>query len=388
MQAVAIAAVSELRPGRYPERTGAQLYRDALVRFLGQWRVAPSDIQGLFVAISGQADGVSDNLFAHEKLVEELGITARVAETLNVGGSTPLVMAIRAATAIRAGQADGVLCVAAGRFPSVGAGGAARNTRMFAHPDFDSLYGTYIPPIYAQVATRHMHEYGVTRADMAAVAVGQRAWSLHHPDALMAPRGALTVQDVLAARPIATPFHLLDCSVPCDGGGAFLVAGADLARRINPRSAWVLGYGEVHLRANVSQLRTLGEFGARQAARAAYGMAGAVPADVRVAQLYDSFSYNPILGVEQMDFVPDGQGGVFFASGRGAPGGDLAVNTNGGLLSFGHTGDASGLSVLGEAALQVMGRAGARQVDAPLALVHGYGGMMCEHAVVLLGRTP
>lgn len=388
MQAVAIAAVSELAPGRYPERSGQQLYLDAIGRLLAEWPLKPADIQGLFVALSGQADGMSDNLFAHEKLVEALGITARVAETVNVGGSTPQVMLIRAVTAIRAGLVDSVLCVAAGRFPSVGGGGAARNTRMFAHPDFDSLYGTYIPPIYAQVATRHMHEHGVTRAEMAAVAVGQRAWALRHPQALMRGRGALTAQDVLDARPIATPFHLLDCSVPCDGGGAFLVAGADLARRINPRPAWVLGHGEVHLRANVSQLRSLDELGIRQAARAAYDMAGLTPADVRLAQLYDSFSYNPILGVEQLGLAPDGAGGAFFAAGRGAPGGDLPVNTNGGLLSFGHTGDASGLSVLAEAALQVMGRAGERQVDAPVALVHAYGGMLCEHAVVLIGSTP
>ena len=387
MTAVAIAAVSEIPPGRYPDRSGQQLYLESIGALLRQWPLKPADIGGLFVALSGQADGLSDNIFVHETLVEALGIRARVAETVNVGGSTPLVMLMRAAALIRAGLADSVLCVAAGRFPSVGGGGAARNTRIFAHPDFDGLYGPYIPPIYAQVATRHMHEHAIGREAMAAVAVGQRAWALRHPHALMAAKGALTAQQVLDARPIASPFHLLDCSVPCDGGGAFLVANASLARRICPQPAWVLGFGEIHLRANVSQLRQLDELGIRQAADAAYRMAGLVPSDVRLAQLYDSFSYNPILGVEQLGLVPDGRGGEFFLAGRGAPGGDLPVNTNGGLLSYGHTGDASGLSVLAEAALQVMGRAGDRQADAGVALAHGYGGMMCEHAVVLLGRS-
>lgn len=385
---VAIAAVSELTPGRFPDRSTHGLYQAAIAKLLAEWPIKPGDIQGLLVAPAGMADGVSDNIFVHERLVEELGLDATFAETINVGGSTHAVMAIRAAMAVRAGLADGVLCVSAGRFPNVGGGGAERNTRIFAHPDFDSLYGPYIPPIYAQVATRHMHEHGIGRDAMAAVAVGQRAWALGHPQALMAAKGALTADAVLASRPIASPFHLLDCSVPCDGGGAFLVAGERLARRLNPRPAWLRGYGEMHRRANVSQLRSLGDVGGQAAARAAFAMADLTPGDVRLAQLYDSFSYNPILGVEHMGLVPAGQGGRFFLDGRGAPGGDLPVNSNGGLLSFGHTGDASGLSVIAEATLQVMGRAGDRQQRAPVALVHCYGGMMSEHAVLLLGDAP
>jgi acetyl-CoA acetyltransferase len=233
-----------------------------------------------------------------------------------------------------------------------------------------------------------MHEYGIGRDAMAAVAVGQRAHALRHPRALMARKGALSAREVIESRPIASPFHLLDCSVPCDGGGAYLVASERLARRLNPRPAWLRGFGEIHRRANISQLRSLDDLGGQTAARAAYRMAALTPADVRLAQLYDSFSYNPILGVEHMGLVPAGQGGRFFLDGRGAPGGDLPVNSNGGLLSFGHTGDASGLSVIAEAALQVMGRAGQRQVTAPVALVHCYGGMMSEHAVLLLGDAP
>ena len=166
--AVAIAAVSELTPGRYPQHSTHSLYQAAVARLLAEWPIEPGDIQGLLVAPAGMADGVSDNIFVHERLVEELGLDATFAETINVGGSTHAVMAIRAALAIRAGLAEGVLCVSAGRFPNVGGGGAQRNTRIFAHPDFDSLYGPYIPPIYAQVATRHMHEYGIGREATAA----------------------------------------------------------------------------------------------------------------------------------------------------------------------------------------------------------------------------
>ncbi|HCZ49535.1 MAG TPA: thiolase, partial [Gammaproteobacteria bacterium] len=101
--AVAIAAVSELVPGRFPDQSTHSLYQGAVARLLAEWPIKPGDIQGLLVAPAGMADGVSDNIFVHERLIEELGLEARFAETVNAGGSTHAVMAIRAAMAIRAG---------------------------------------------------------------------------------------------------------------------------------------------------------------------------------------------------------------------------------------------------------------------------------------------
>ena len=128
--------------------------------------------------------------------------------------------------------------------------------------------------------------------------------------------------------------------------------------------------------------------GAGVSAHAAFDMAGVSPSDVDVAELYDAFTINPILLVEETGLIGPGKGGQFFLDGRGAPGGDLPVNTYGGLLSFGHTCDASGMSMLVEAARHVMGQATGRQLDAEIALVHTYGGMMADHSTVLLGRTP
>lgn len=385
--AAAIAAVSELKPGRYPECSDRDLYHRVLAQFLREWSVSPRDIDGLLVSPAGMAAGVSSNIFIHEHLAEDLGLTPVFAETINAGGATHGLMVQRAALAVAAGRAHGVLCVAAGTFPKVRDGGAEANARMACHPDFDFLYGPFIVPLYAQAATRHMHEFGTTKEQLAKVAVATRAWALQNPDALMRERGPLSVQDVLDSRPIASPFNLLDCSVPCDGGAAVLVADPALARRLSPQPAYILGYGEAHTHANISQAPDLIHMGGAVAAEQAYRMAGLSAADVDLAQLYDSFTFNPILNVENMGFVPRGHGGRFWDEGRGAPGGDLPINTYGGLLSFGHTGDASGMSMLVEGARQIMGRAGRRQVTpAEIALVHSYGNIMSEHSVILLGR--
>lgn len=234
-----------------------------------------------------------------------------------------------------------------------------------------------------------MHEFGTTREELAAVAVSSREWALRHPDAFMREQGPITVADVLASRPIASPFHLLDCSVPLDGGAAYLVANAGVARRLNRRPAWLLGYGEAHTHFNISQSRDLLLGGAQAAGQRAFAMAGLTPSEIDVFELYDSFSYNPLATVEALGVVPQGRGGRLFADGHAAPGGDCPVNTYGGLLSFGHTGDASGMSMLVEGALQVMGKAGERQVPGvETALVHANGGMMSEHAVAILGSRP
>jgi acetyl-CoA acetyltransferase len=385
----AIAAATEIRPGRYPDRSGLDLYEQVLGQFLEEWSIDPKLVDGFLVAPAGMASGSGADIFVHEELADSLGLHPVFSETLNAGGATYAIMAARAALAIGAGRARAVLCAAAGKFPKVGGGGAEAMARMVSHPDFEFVYGTFIPALYALAATRHMHERGTTREQLAAVAVSSREWALRHPHALMRPQGRITIEDVLASRPVAEPFHLLDCSVPCEGGAAFLVARGDVARTLVPQPAYLLGYGECHDHGPISQARDFASMGVREAARQAYESSGLSPRDVRVAELYDAFTINPILLLEETGLVEPGRGGPFFLEGRGAPGGDLPVNTYGGLLSFGHTGDASGMSMIVEGALQAMGRAGERQVaDADVVLVHTYGGMMSDHCTLILGRKP
>ncbi|MCV7120581.1 thiolase family protein [Mycobacterium nebraskense] len=381
--------VEELPPGKYEGHDGAGMQELVLRRFLQSHSLGPRDVDGLLVCPSGMASGAGADIFVHERLNDVLGIRPRFCETVNVGGATYTIMLSRAALAISAGLANAVLCIGAGKFPKVGRGGGANAmARMISHPDFEYPYGSFIPALYALAATRHMAERGTSRDALAAVAVSSREWALRHPDALMRNAGPLTVEMVLASRPIAWPFNLLDCSVPCEGGAVFLVAHGDRAREITDQPAYVLGFGEHHDHGNITHTSDFATMGASVSARAAFEMADLSPSDVQVAELYDAFTINPILLLEETGLVAAAKGGHFFLDGRGAPGGDLPVNTYGGLLSFGHTGDASGMSMLIEAARQVMGKAADRQVSAEIALVHTYGGMMADHSTVLLGRTP
>lgn len=386
--APAIAVAHEVPPGRYPDLDGVVMQEHVVRELLVHHDLPRDAVDGLLVCPAGMAAGQGADIFAHERLTDTLGLTPRLAATVNVGGATYAAMAIRAALAIGAGMADAVLCVGAGGFPKVGAGGADAMARMVSHPDFEYPYGSFIPALYALAATRHMHDRGTTREALAAVAVSSRQWALRHPDALMRQHGELTVEDVLASRPIAEPFHLLDCSVPCEGGAAFVVARGEIARDLAEQPAHLIGFGEHHDHGAITHAPDFATMGAGVSAAAAFAMAGVTPDDVDVAELYDAFTINPILLLEEAGLAAPGTGGTFFLDGCGAPGGSLPVNTYGGLLSFGHTGDASGMSMVVEAARQVMGTAGDRQVDAELAYVHTYGGMMADHASLLLGRQP
>lgn len=382
----AIAAAVELRPGRYPDRSLHQLYRDAVSALLAETDLPTGDIDGLLVPPLGMGAEHSDAFF-HEKLGEELGLRPRLSVTMNAGGATYGYMVQHAALAISAGMADAVVCLGAGKFEKPTPASAAQMVRAACHEDFEFLYGPVIPALYAQYATRYLHDTGTTAEDLAAVAVSTRQWALRNPAAITHDKGPLSVDDVLGSRMIASPLHYLDCSIPCDGGGAVLVTSGELARRLTPSPAYVRGMGQAHGHGFVSQCPDLRPVGITESGRAAFTMADMGPADIQHAQLYDAFSFNPLVLLEHLGFEEPGKAAGWFHDGRTAPGGDFPVNTYGGLLSYGHSADASGMSMIVEGARQVLALEPERQAPADTALVHTYGGMMAEHCTLVLARS-
>lgn len=386
---VAIAGAYELAPGRYPDVSSYGMYQKVIREAFTEWGITPKDIDGVFAAPCGIAMGGSPELFVHERILEELGVQPRVAECINAGGATYAIMIMRAAAAIKDGRAEAVLCVGAGKFPKVSTGGAEAQARMVSDVEFELPYGIYIPAIYAQAASRYLATYGANPDDLARVAVSARQWALRHPHALMRKKGPITLEDVRNSPPIAEPFRKLDCSVPCEGGGAVLVTTGDRARQMSTNPAYLLGYGERHTHCYVSQARDLINTGAVESGAQAFTAAGMTPSEVDVVELYDAFTVNPLILLENLGFCRRGKAPALVNSGATDPGGDLPMNTNGGLLSYGHGGDASGMSVVVEGVRQVSGNAGEGQVpDVETALVHTYGGMMASHATLLLGRRP
>ncbi len=386
-ESVAIAGAYEMTPGRYRDVDALALFRQLLREALTSWPVRPQNIDGFITHPCGYAN--SPDNYIHDKLFAELGIRPAFAETMNLGGATYPAMVNRAAMAIETGRASAVLCIGAGKFMKPGAGGGEMMARAISDGNLEVPYGAFIPALYGLVASQYMAERNATAEDLARVAVSARKWAMLNPQARMRSQGPITIEDVLASRMIATPFHYLDCSVPSDGGGAVLVARADLARKWTEQPAFIVGYGEKHGRGTVSEPGDLLETGAIASGAEAFGKARLGPADIKTAQIYDAFSATPLLLLENLGFCAAGEAPGFVQSGATDPGGRLPMNTYGGLMSFGHTGDASGMSLVTAGALQTMGKAGPVQVDdASHVLIHGYGGILYDHTTLILAREP
>jgi acetyl-CoA acetyltransferase len=228
-----------------------------------------------------------------------------------------------------------------------------------------------------------MHQYGTTREHLAHVAVAARRWAQMNPAAH--ERGPLTVADVLDSRPVSDPLTLRDCCLVTDGGGAMILVAAERAADYPNSPAYVLGVGEATTHRQVSAMDDLTVTGAAHSGRRAFEMARVGPRDIDVLQLYDAFTINTILFLEDLGYCQKGEGGPFVASGAIAPGGTLPVNTNGGGLSCNHPG-MYGIFAAIEAVHQVRGTAGERQVDGvELALAHGNGGQLASQVTAILG---
>jgi acetyl-CoA acetyltransferase len=384
----AIVAASQIAPGRFPTLDGLQLLEKVIERFLHDWPdLSPGMIDGLLAPPAFIAGAGGMNTYIHQRVAGRLGIQPRFAETLNAG-ATYGAMVSRAVMAIEAGVCSAVLCVGVGKFPSVHVDGAAIST-LVGDPEFELCYGASIPAMYAMVAQRFMHQRGTTRDQLSAVAISAREWALANPDAYMHKRGRLTLEEIAASRPIATPLQRLHCSVPCEGGGAMLIVKGSSVDRASTPAAYIVGIGESHSHAPASEVVEPAATGLAECAQQAFKMSRLTPRQISIAQLYDAFAITPIMQLEEFGFVPPGAGGEFFASGASGPGGSLPVNTYGGLMSFGHTGDSSGMSLFVEGAQQVMGLAARRQIEnVDSALVHTYGGILSDNVTVILRREP
>ena len=257
---------------------------------------------------------------------------------------------------------------------------AGARARLDPFP-YEEPFQPFNPPTsYALATRRHMHEYGTTREQLAEVAVAARAWARLNPEAYK--REPLSIDDVLGARVISSPLTARDCCLVTDGAGAIVVTAADRADAARP--VYVQGTAMAHSHRQIACMADLTRTVAGQSADLARERAGVALADIDLVQLYDAFTINPILFLEDMGFCAKGEGGAFVSGGRIAPGGELPVNTNGGGLSCVHPGMYSMFGLV-EAVRQLRGECGERQVkQARTALVHGNGGVLSAQATTVL----
>jgi acetyl-CoA acetyltransferase len=334
-----------------------------------------ADVDGIFLCLP--QDQLSGLAFA-----EYLGIQPKVTDNNRTGGSAFLTQTVWAALALGAGLCD-VALIAYGSNQRTASG---KLVSALVNSIFESAYRPVMPvAAYALAASRHMHEFGTNRQHLAEVAVAARQWAKLNPEAFM--RDDLTVDQCLSSRMVADPLTVRDCCLVTDGAAAIVMTRADRAKALKQKPVYLLGAGSAITHKEIANMPDLTASGAVESGTRAYAEARMRPSDVDIVQLYDAFTINTIMFLEDLGFCPKGEGGRFVSGGRIAPGGSLPVNTNGGGLSCVHPG-MYGLFTIVEGVRQLRGQAGARQINgANIALCHGNGGVLSSQATNIFGTA-
>jgi acetyl-CoA acetyltransferase len=378
--AAAIVGVAESDLGEVgPDRSELQLQAQAAVAALADAGLELSDVDGV---LSASVTTSTPNV----QVADYLGIQAGFTDGTNIGGASFVSHLGHASMAIAAGHCKVALITygstqRSSRSQSRGRSGGVRGSEQY-----EQVWGMPTPiGAYALAATRHMSLYGTTSEQLAEVAVATRKWAAMNPKAFK--HDLITIDDVVGSPFVAEPLHRLDCCLVTDGGGAVIVAAADRLAAVRKPPVWVLGHGESHTHDRISSMPDLTVTPAAISGPKAMAMAGVTHDDIDVAEIYDSFTITVLLTLESLGFCKPGESGAFVSGQRTAPGGDFPMNTQGGGLSYCHPG-MFGIFTLIEAARQLRGESGARQVaGARIALAHGTGGVLSSAATAVLGVT-
>ncbi|SDD89233.1 Acetyl-CoA acetyltransferase [Cupriavidus sp. YR651] len=378
---VAIVGVGQAGLGEAHGKTEMEILVEAAKAAVRDAGMSMRDIDGIATASVGATMWVMP-------VAEYLGIQPKFVDSTMIGGSSFVSHMLPAMMALEAGLCDAVLvCYGSNqRTSTVGRAGISKVRAKLDPQPYENPYAPLQPiTSYALAAARHMHQYGTTREHLAEVAVAARKWAQMNPEAMM--RDPLGIDDVLNARMVSDPLSVRDCCLVTDGAGAYVMVRADRAKSLAKPPVYVLGNATATWHRQISCMPDLTVTAAKESGERAFAMAGLKPSDVDVLELYDAFTINTILFLEDLGFCAKGEGGAFVAGGAIAPGGRLPVNTNGGGLSCVHPG-MYGMFITIEAVRQLRGECGERQVQgAEIALVHGNGGTLSSQSTALLGTA-
>jgi acetyl-CoA acetyltransferase len=373
--AIAVVGAAETtKLGVIPDLSVIGLHADAALNALADAGLKLSDIDGL--ATAGEYPPA---------LAAYLGLTPKWIDGTNVGGCSFMLHVRHAAAAIESGYCKTVLIThgESGR-SGVGRLAHAPHTSALA-AEFEHPYGVVGARANLTIpALRYMKERGVTEEDLARVAVVQREWAAMNPRA--SQRAPITVDDVLSSKMVAWPFRKLMCCVSTDGGGALILTSAERARDFPTRPVYVMGTGESVEAPMVSMMEDFTSFGAfRRSAADAFAQAGVCHADVDHLMIYDAFVHLPLYGLEDLGFCKPGEAKDFIRERHTAPGGRLPMNTNGGGLSYMHSGF-YGMYAMQESVRQLRGTAAAQIPDAKISVCQGIGGMFAAAGTVIFSN--
>ena len=365
----AITGIGETEYSKNSGKSVAALQMEASLKAIADAGLKPTDLDG--VIPYGNMEMVA------EDFITNLGLPdLRYSAVTPLGGASAVAAIQAAVSAVASGIANNVL-IPIGRNGSSGQRIGARAGEMPQFRligEFEMPQGNIAPPqLYAHMARRHMELYGTKSEQLAEIAVSTRANAILNDNAVMTK--PMTIEDHQNSRIISDPLRLFDCCLESDGAAAVIVSGSDRAKDLAQKPIYIMGVGEGHpdSPSTITQRPDITTLGTAKAAPRAFGMAGVSHKDIDVAEIYDCFTYIVMCQLEDLGFCKKGEGGDFVSNGRIARGGELPINTHGGLLSQSHI---VGMNHVCELVKQLRGSAGKAQVaNAEIGLVTGYGDM-------------
>jgi acetyl-CoA acetyltransferase len=372
--AAVVGAAETTQLGVIPNMSQVQLHADAAINAVRDAGISVSDIDG--IATAGESP---------ESLAHYLGITPTWIDATGVGGCSFLMHVRHATAAIEAGLCRTVLIThgESGR-SGIAAAGFPVPVRGSLLQQFETPYGTTGPAtMFTVPVLRYLKKYGLSEDALAEVAVVQREWAAKNPRATF--KNAISVDDVMNSRMISYPFRLLMCCLVTDGGGALILASAERAKDFG-RPVYIVGTGESVETPMVSQMEDFTTSRAfRVSGREAFKSSGIRHSDVDHLMIYDAFAHLPLYGLEDLGFCEPGEAAAFIRGRNTAPGGKLPMNTNGGGLSYMHSG-MYGMYALQESVRQVRGIAAAQVPDVKISVAHGVGGMFAASSTIVFSK--
>ena len=370
-----VGAAETTEMGNIPGLSQIGLHADAALNAMADAGLKPSDIDGIATA------GETPVSVAHY-----LGITPTWVDATAIGGCSFMIHVRNAAAAINEGLCRTVL-ITHGESGKSRIAGSLRPDPIPGSlgAQFEVPFGVVGPPtMFTIPVLRYLKTFGVTQEQLAMVAVIQREWAAKNPRASF--KVPITVDDVLNSRMVAYPFRLLMCCLVTDGGGALILTSAGRARDFPAKPVYILGTGASVETPMVSQMEDFTTSRAfRVSGKKAFAEAGITSKDVDHLMIYDAFAHLPIYGLEDLGFCKPGEAASFIGERRTAPGGELPVNTNGGGLSYMHSG-MYGMYALQESVRQMRGIAPAQVPGAKISVAHGVGGMFAASGTIVFSN--
>lgn len=368
-----IAGIGATRFGALPGRTTISMNVEAIRKALNDAGIEKDAVDALYV----KCPTSKFEMMYGQKIAEAIGLQPRIGGVWDSGGSSNVIMISQAIMAIEAGQCE-IAVVTFADNPKTG------SAASYSHPrGEDALYGWFaVLSSYAMIARRHMGELGTPREALGAVAVAARRHGAQNPNAQL--RKPLALDEYMDMPPMVAPFCRDDCTLVSDGAAAVVVMSTERARKMGvPKPVPVLGFGFGQTSWDVTQRPDMTSTQAKVAGETALKMAGLKPKDMDVAQIYDCFTITALMTLEDYGFAKKGQIADFVKGGNIEIGGELPMNTSGGLLS--ETG-MPGMQLIHEGVRQMRGDATLQVKGAKHCIISNQGGVMHTHAALILGQ--